>query len=174
MDSLSRTSLVPQTISFPLSAFAPDPHLRLIGCCLSLLPLVSIPLATPSANPSALLCPASGCHLHPRGSPSLPGCTRCLSSIPVPHRSWSILGPIPLSCAIPPLGFTPVVAVRCAHTVRICVPRSHISSAPNTFLPLTAPFQTTRYGLAVPWFIRPVSLVSPMPSTCRLSELPVV
>ena len=35
LDSLSRTSLVPQTILFPLSAVAPDPHLRLIGCCLA-------------------------------------------------------------------------------------------------------------------------------------------
>ena len=67
--------------------------------------------------------------------PPLPGCTRRLSSIPVSHRSWSILGPIPLSCAIPPLGFTSVVAVRCAHTIRICVLRSHISSTPNTFFP---------------------------------------
>ena len=50
MDSLSWTSLVPcpQTISFPLSVVAPDPHLHLIGRrLLSLLrPVVSLPLST--------------------------------------------------------------------------------------------------------------------------------
>ena len=31
----------PQKISFPLSVVAPDPHLRLIGCCLASSPLAS-------------------------------------------------------------------------------------------------------------------------------------
>ena len=53
-DSLSRTPLVPQTISFPLSAFAPDPHLRLIGCCLASSRLTSS--RDPRPDPSALLC----------------------------------------------------------------------------------------------------------------------
>ena len=135
MDSLSRTSLLPQTISFPLSAFAPDhrspPASDWMLSCFQSSHFFSRP-------PPRSICPSvSFVWLSPASMrfPSLPGCTRCLSSIPAPHRSWSILGPIPLSCAIPPLGFTPVVAVRCAHTVRICVPRSHISSAPNTFLP---------------------------------------
>ena len=87
----------------------PRSHLPLIGCCLASSRLASS--LDPRPDPSALLCPLSGPHLHPRGSPSLPGCTRCLSSIPVPHRSWSISGSIPLSRTTPPLGSTTITAL---------------------------------------------------------------
>ena len=157
---------------FPLSAVAPDPHLRLTGCCLASTRLASS--LDPRPDPSALLCPSSGRHLHPCGPPPPRQHPMFFRRSPfhiARGRFWDQfrfcvlyhrLGSLRLSLYVAPI---PSVSM---------LPRSHISSTPNTFFPLTAPFQTIPYGLVVPWFIRPVSLVSPMPSTCRLSELPVV
>ena len=173
LNSLSRTPLVPRTIPFPLSAFAPDPHLRLIGCCLASTRLAS------SLDPHLSIRPPS-CVLRLVAtcinavsllSQAAPDVFRRSPFHIARGRFWDQfrfrvlyhrLGSPRLSLYVAPMPSVSVFHDLVSHPLPI----------PSS--PLTAPFQTTPYGLAVPWFTCPVSLVSLMPSTCRLSELPVV